>query len=80
MVIVEDTIDSGLTMEYLIKDLQEQGAKSISLCTMFLKKANLKVDLDIKYVGICIDPEFVIGYGLDFNEWGRNIYGLWINK
>ncbi|EGR34578.1 hypoxanthine phosphoribosyltransferase, putative [Ichthyophthirius multifiliis] len=80
VVIVEDTIDSGFTLDYLIKDLQKEKPKSISLCAMFLKKANLQVELDIKYIGMTIDPEFVIGYGLDYDEWGRNIYGLWINK
>ncbi|KAL4491865.1 hypothetical protein ABPG72_006120 [Tetrahymena utriculariae] len=80
IIIVEDIVDSGVTMQGLINFLKEKNPASIKLCTMFFKPANLKVELKVDYVGMTIDPEFIIGYGLDFDEWGRNIPDVWILK
>lgn len=50
---------------------------SVKICSMFLKPECLKVDIKLDFVGMSIDPEFVVGYGLDFDEWGRNLSDLW---
>lgn len=72
VIIVEDIIDSGLTMKHLIDDLKRHNPQSISICTLLLKPDNLKVDLDIAYTCICIPNDFILGYGLDYDGFGRN--------
>ena len=73
IVVVEDIIDSGFTMTQLLKDLNAKGAKSISIATMMFKPNALKYDLKIDYIGMKISNEFIVGYGLDYNEYGRNL-------
>ena len=73
VVIVEDIVDSGLTLAYLRKNLQARDPASVEVCTLLLKKGLQKVDLDLKYVGFTIPPDFVIGYGLDVGERYRNL-------
>lgn len=73
VLIVEDIIDSGLTLSWLKENLQTRGAKSVHICTMLRKPDSLKVDIDVTYVGFDIPPEFVVGYGLDYAENYRNL-------
>ena len=73
IVIVEDIIDSGFTMNELLKDLNKKGAKSIKIATMMFKPKALKYDLKMDYVGMEIGNDFIVGYGLDYNEYGRNL-------
>lgn len=65
ILIIEDIIDSGLSMQYLLKMLKSRNPASIGICTLLLKEENLKADLDIDYVGFKIPNRFVVGFGLD---------------
>jgi len=73
VVIVEDIVDTGLTLDYLMKNLQSRGAVSIEICCLLDKPANRKVEVHPKYIGFQIENEFVIGYGLDYNEQYRTL-------
>ena len=68
ILIVEDIIDSGKTLSYLSKYLKEKGAKSVHTCTMLDKPSRREVDFEPDYSGFEIPDEFVIGYGLDYDE------------
>lgn len=72
VVIVEDIIDSGLTMKHLVESLSKKSPRSISICSLLVKPGNLKVDLDIKYRCFEIPNDFILGYGLDYDGYGRN--------
>lgn len=80
VLIVEDIIDSGQTLSYLIRNLRERRPASIQLCTLMNKPERRKVDLPVKYVGFEIPNEFVVGYGLDYAEKYRNLPYLGILK
>lgn len=73
VLIVEDIIDSGLTLSWLQANLLSRGAASVRIATALRKPAAVKVDIDIAYVGFEIPNEFVIGYGLDYAEKYRNL-------
>jgi len=73
VLVVEDIIDTGLTLSYLSKNLESRGALSISLCTLLDKPERRKVHIDVKYKGFDIPDEFVVGYGIDFAEKYRNL-------
>jgi hypoxanthine phosphoribosyltransferase len=73
VLIVEDIIDSGLTLQYLRRYLAARGPASVEVCALLLKEGLQKVDPDLKYVGFAIPPDFVIGYGLDVDERYRNL-------
>ncbi|MBA7605508.1 Hypoxanthine phosphoribosyltransferase [subsurface metagenome] len=73
VLIIEDIVDTGRTMDYLLRNLKTRNPKSIEICTLLNKPANRVVNIKIKYVGFEIPPEFVIGYGLDFAEDYRHI-------
>ena len=73
VLIVEDIIDSGLTLAWLKENLESRGARSVKICTMLRKPDALKVDVEVAYVGYDIPIEFVVGYGLDYAENYRNL-------
>ncbi|AXR74366.1 hypoxanthine phosphoribosyltransferase [Auritidibacter ignavus] len=73
VLIVEDVIDSGLTLSWLRTNLESRGPASVEICTLLRKPDALKVDIDVKYVGADIPNEFVVGYGLDYAEKYRNL-------
>jgi hypoxanthine phosphoribosyltransferase len=73
VLIVEDIIDSGLTLSYLLKSLAVRRPASLTVATLLLKEGIQRVPLDVKYVGFHIGPEFVIGYGLDYAGLYRNL-------
>jgi hypoxanthine phosphoribosyltransferase len=73
VLVVEDIIDSGLTLNYLLKSLSVRKPASIEVATLLLKDGLQKVPVEVKYVGFRIGPEFVIGYGLDYAERYRNL-------
>lgn len=73
VLIVEDIIDSGLTLAWLKDNLESRGAKSVRICTMLRKPEAMKVVLDVDYVGFDIPVDFVVGYGLDYAEDYRNL-------
>src|SRR3989442_13817052 len=65
VLIVEDIVDSGLTLAYLRKNLAARGPASLEVCALLLKKGLQRRELDLRYVGFTIPPDFVVGYGLD---------------
>ena len=73
IVIVEDIVDSGCTMNELLKDLNKKGAKSIKIASMMFKPNAFKFNFKIDYIGMNIGNDFIVGYGLDYNEYGRNL-------
>ena len=73
ILIVEDILDSGITLAYLKQVLLQRNAKSIKICTFLDKPANRKADIKAEYVGKEVPDEFIIGYGLDYNEKYRNL-------
>lgn len=73
IIIVEDIIDTGVTLSYLSKILSSRGAASIEIVTLLSKPERRKVELPVKYNGFVIEDEFVIGYGMDFNEKYRGL-------
>ena len=73
VLIVEDIIDSGLTLSWLKANLQSRGPASVEICTLLRKPDAAKVSIDVKYVGYDIPNKFVVGYGLDFAERYRNL-------
>ena len=73
VLIVEDIIDSGLTLSWLLENFASRGAESIEVLALLRKPEAAKVEIDCKYVGFDIPTEFVVGYGLDFDERYRNL-------
>jgi len=73
VIVVEDIIDTGLTLSYLINYLASRGPASIEIMTMFRKPDAAKIDVPVKYIGFDIPNEFVVGFGLDFAEKYRNL-------
>jgi hypoxanthine phosphoribosyltransferase len=73
VLIVEDIVDTGLTLSYLIENLKSRNPKSVKLCTLLDKPDRRKADVDINYLGYTIPDEFVVGYGLDYDEVYRNL-------
>ena len=73
IIIVEDIIDSGFTINFLVKRLRNSGPKSVSVATILFKKEVAKLDFEVDYVGFEIPPEFVVGYGLDYDEKYRHL-------
>ena len=73
IIIVEDIIDSGFTINFLVNRLRNSGPKSVAVATALFKNKVAKLDFDVDYVGFEIPPEFVVGYGLDYNEKYRHL-------
>lgn len=73
VVIVEDIIDSGLTLQYLVRNLKARGPASLSVCTLLAKPTAKRDDDEVRYVGFEIPDRFVVGYGLDHRERYRNL-------
>ncbi|WNB85306.1 hypoxanthine phosphoribosyltransferase [Cellulomonas sp. ATA003] len=73
VLIVEDIIDSGLTLSWLLANLRSRGPASVEIATMLRKPEAAKVEVDVRYVGFEIANEFVVGYGLDYAERYRNL-------
>jgi hypoxanthine phosphoribosyltransferase len=73
ILLVEDIVDSGLTLNYLLKNLRGRRPASLEVCALLKKEGIQQVPLDIRYTGFEIPPEFVVGYGLDFGERFRNL-------
>ncbi len=73
LLVVEDILDSGMTLSYILEVLQARGPKSIRLCTLLDKPERRKVDIKADYVGCEVPDEFVVGYGLDYDEKYRNL-------
>ena len=78
VLIVEDIIDSGLTLSWLLANLRSRGPESIEIFTLLRKPEAARVEIDVKYVGFDIPNEFVVGYGLDYAERYRTLRGVGI--
>ena len=76
VLIVEDIIDSGLTLSWLLKNLESRNPASLGVCTLLRKPDAVKVDVPVAYVGFDIPNEFVVGYGLDYAEQYRNLRSI----
>ena len=72
IIIVEDIVDTGLTMAHMLDTLKTHNPSSIDICTLLLKPGKLQVDLDIRYCCLQIPNDFIVGYGLDYDGFGRN--------
>ncbi len=73
VLVVEDIIDTGLTLSWLVSNLSSRGPASVEICTLLRKPEAQQMSVGVKYVGYDIPDEFVVGYGLDFNERYRNL-------
>ncbi|MFK4728799.1 hypoxanthine phosphoribosyltransferase [Agromyces mediolanus] len=73
VLIVEDIIDSGLTLSWLLENLRSRGAASVEVCALLRKPDAAKVEVDVRYLGFDIPNQFVVGYGLDYAERYRNL-------
>ena len=78
VVVVEDIVDTGKTMEFLLKEIKKQEPASLAVCTMLKKPGKLMYEfLEIAYIGFEIPDDFVVGYGLDYNGLGRNLKDIY---
>jgi hypoxanthine phosphoribosyltransferase len=73
VLVVEDIIDTGLTLTYLMQNLASRSPASLEIMTMFRKPDAMKIQVDVKYVGFDLPNQFVVGYGLDYGERYRNL-------
>ncbi|MBV8079862.1 MAG: hypoxanthine phosphoribosyltransferase [Actinobacteria bacterium] len=73
VLVVEDIIDSGLTLSYLVRNLESREPASLEICALLTKTARREIEVDVRYIGFEIPNKFVIGYGLDFAERYRNL-------
>ncbi len=73
VIIVEDIVDTGLTLQYLVENMKARGPASLKICTLLDKPSRRKVEVSVDYNGFSIPDEFVVGYGLDYNECYRNL-------
>ena len=78
IILVEDIIDSGRTIQFLLDNFKNKSCKSISIITLLMKLKKNKVDFPIDYVGFKIEQKFVVGYGLDLNQRFRNLDGIYV--
>src|SRR6476661_5453365 len=73
VLIVEDIIDTGLTLNFLLRYLRGKNPRSLEICTLLDKPARRLVDIPVNYIGFTIPDQFVVGYGLDYGEYYRNL-------
>jgi hypoxanthine phosphoribosyltransferase len=73
VLVVEDIIDSGLTLNWLVRNMRSRGPASVEVCALLRKPEAAKVDVEVKYVGFDLPAEFVVGYGLDYAERYRDL-------
>ncbi|MBM6991785.1 MAG: hypoxanthine phosphoribosyltransferase [Prevotella sp.] len=77
VVIVEDIVDTGFTMKRMLETLGTRSPKSLHICTLLLKPGKLQVPLNIEYVAMEIPNDFIVGYGLDYDQQGRNLRDIY---
>lgn len=81
VIIVEDIVDSGVTLNYLEGYLKSRGAASVKLCSLLDKPEGRRVDIKADYVGFTVDDRFIVGYGLDYDQKFRNLpYITWLES
>ncbi len=77
VVVVEDIVDSGITMDYIIKQLKGYEPKNIKIATLLFKPEAFKKDFEIDYIALTIPNDFIVGYGLDYEGYGRNLQDIY---
>lgn len=77
VIILEDIVETGLTIKQMIESLGTRGPASVSVCTLFFKPEKLSVDLNLDYVAFRIPNDFILGYGLDYDQQGRGLKDLY---
>lgn len=81
VIIVEDIVDSGVTLEYLKKYLANRNPKSVEICSLLDKPSGRRCDIQADYIGFTVDDRFIVGYGLDYDQRYRQLpYISWINE
>ena len=80
IIVVEDIVDTGITAKFLLEKIQALGPKSIEIVSLLTKPTMLQVDINVKYAGIEIPPKFVVGYGMDYNGFGRSLNEIYKEK
>ena len=81
IIVVEDIVDSGVTLNYLEGYLKSRGAASLRICTLLDKPEGRRVDIDVDYIGFTVDDRFIVGYGLDYDQKYRNLpYITWLES
>ena len=78
LIIVEDIVDTGTTMHYLLPTLLSKGPASVEIATLFFKPESLRHELSLRYVALEIPNDFVVGYGLDYDGLGRNLPDVYV--
>ncbi len=78
IIIVEDIIETGHSMNYLLDYLRSKNPASITICTLFFKPDKFLYEYDVDYVALSIGNEFIVGYGLDYNQLGRNLKDIYV--
>lgn len=73
VVLVQDIVDTGLTLAYLLGELGQRSPRSVQVCALLDKRSRRIVPVELRYVGFCVDDDFVLGYGLDYAERYRNL-------
>lgn len=77
IIIIEDIVDTGLTLQKIVEELRALGTKSVEVVALLRKKPAREKSIEVKYVGFDIEEEFVLGYGLDYDGLGRNSKGIY---
>jgi len=80
VLVIEDIIDTGFTLKYLLRTLGSRNPKSLEVCTLLDRRARRIIDMDLKYIGFEIPDKFVVGYGLDYRQRYRNLPYIGILK
>ncbi|SMO57283.1 hypoxanthine phosphoribosyltransferase [Gracilimonas mengyeensis] len=78
VILIEDIVDTGLSMQYMVKRMKEENPASVSVCTLLHKKEATRHDVQLDYVGFEIPDAFVLGYGLDYAQEGRNLSQIYV--
>jgi hypoxanthine phosphoribosyltransferase len=77
IIIIEDIVDTGLTMKRMIESIGTRNPESVHICTLLLKPEKLQEKLDVEYVAMKIPNDFIVGYGLDYDQQGRNLRDIY---
>jgi hypoxanthine phosphoribosyltransferase len=77
IILVEDIVDTGITMEHILNVVQNRGAASVKIATLLFKKGKFQKTYPVDYIGFSIPNDFVVGYGLDYNGFGRNLKDIY---
>lgn len=78
VIIVEDIVDTGTSIDHMVRYLQSLSPRSVEVCTLFFKPENYRYDREIKYRAMEIGNEFILGYGLDYDQLGRNLRDIYV--